>query len=208
MTDLNVMMKEEVRSEVMKAGKFYILDENQQFVHGNSIKKLSATEYIYGSSPIPEIAYTDESRAEIQLLQLQIANKFAKMSHTFTLIGGEEKKQYVVMDNKGNYVDCSSIIPMEIKGSKDMEWWYYSYTTPHTSGLLRYHSINKCNKILEGLNLLIKYAGFENIELRIVEVLKDNLKQAEDVVVKIPMIKGIKTKSLKFRNQILRDYMC
>jgi hypothetical protein len=193
-----------VTEKVNSNTRHFIIDEEGKYVSDTACKKVSKTEYTYVNYELPNVSYPSQATAKLALLKLEKACYFAKMPYHFTIKSEEvlEPRGFVIKDQDNKFVDSSSIFIL------DNEWNYWAYTTEHTSGLLRYYSKERAERIMEGLNQLKQFAGFSGIEFHVEELISENLDPAEDVIVKIPMAKGTKTKSLKFRNQVLRQYMC
>ncbi len=78
-------MNNVVRSKVNDF-KWCIIDENNQYVHKDSIKKVNRNEYTYTYYSRMERSYPNKEMANIALSILNLHNVVGKLGHDFKII--------------------------------------------------------------------------------------------------------------------------
>jgi hypothetical protein len=69
-----------------KPKRWCIIDENNQYVHRDSIKKVCNNLYVYTSYPQIERGYVTYEAVNTALNNLQLHNNLGNLGHTFKII--------------------------------------------------------------------------------------------------------------------------
>lgn len=202
--------EEEVQQLLRNLGysiRWFIVDENCQHVHADSIKRISKYEYTYSCYPKMERSYNNQESAELALLKLESDNYRAKMSHHFKVKSMlvSEPISFVIKDNNGRFCDNQSIFILA-DDDKQLKWWYKSFSTEINS-IFRYPTFEYAESVLNNLNRLKEVAGFNDIEFHIEEFTRESTIAADMTVVKIPVPKGLKGAHRKLYREIVKQYM-
>ena len=105
--EVNQLLQEAELKHEDLAVKYWIIDEVGNYVHANSIKKVSK-EYTYVCYPKLYISYTSIERATEALECLNLHNSIGNLGHSFTIMEGSkskvnEEKFYLTIDQDGYF---------------------------------------------------------------------------------------------------------
>lgn len=167
--EVQILLQEAELKHEDLAVKYWIIDEVGNYVHANSIKKVS-TEYTYVSYPKLYITYTSIERATEALECLNLHNSIGNLGHSFAIMEGSkskvnEEKFYLTIDQDG-YFDGQIYLSKGDGTETEITYLAEKYSH-HANG-----DIRRAVASIQKLNELASELGIEGYTWHLKEVTK------------------------------------